>query len=408
MKFKKVRVINVTASENVLLERLTARGRDSEQSIRERVARSKKLEPTGPFVLDVVNEGTREEGIGALVDILRAYEPRPPPRVVFLADAHANSAEQLELAAAIESMELPDGADLWLEYFLSQEVATIRATFEDKSAEEYFLDMERQGKNDELAAEDAPPKTAEADPDETAGEEAADSAYGGLYCDEAALRQVMQGVLRRLGWPIELEDSMVAVLRTAHMKGSVLHALDEAEYTLAAFEEKQQTKPAAAADGEQEPPPAPSAEAQRFKAQMEYAHDRVNNAAHRFLGRVEAYGGLNTRPQLLLCGLEHWQALCNGLKTRGEGGPVELEAVLPSALAGMSAEEGEGEAPSSMDPIARAAQACQERRALLAPPRSTSLFGDAESEDDMEVEPMLAAVMGIHHPTIYAPSKLEE
>jgi ribose 1,5-bisphosphokinase PhnN len=46
MKFKKVRVINITASEGVLLERLSARGRDSEESIKERIARSKKLEPT--------------------------------------------------------------------------------------------------------------------------------------------------------------------------------------------------------------------------------------------------------------------------------------------------------------------------------------------------------------------------
>eukprot|EP01043_Picozoa_sp_COSAG02_P017561 COSAG02_NODE_798_length_17086_cov_72.770295_8_plen_406_part_00 len=405
-------MINITASESVLLERLTARGRDSEQSIKERVARSKKLEPTGPFVLDVVNEGTREEGIDALVDILRAYEPRPPPRVVFLADAHTNSAEQLELAAAIESMELADGADLWMEYLLPEEVATMRAAFEDKSAEEYFLDMEREGENDELVVEDSPPKTveeataeAEGVPEEAVGDEE-DSPYGGLYCDESALRQVMQGVLGRLGWPMELEDSMVALLRTAHMKGSVLHALDEADYTLAAFEEKQQTK--LAADGEEELTPAPSAEAQRFKAQMEYAHDRVNNAAHRFLGRVEAYGGLNARPQLLLCGLEHWEALRNGLETRGEGGPVELEPVLPSAVASKPAEAGEGEAQPSVDHFATAAQACQERRAQLAPPRSASLFGDAESEDDMEVEPMLAAVMGAHHPTIYAPSKIEE
>ncbi len=426
MKFKKVRVINITASENVLLERLTARGRDSEQSIKERVARSKKLEPTGPFVLDVVNEGTREEGIGALVDILRAYEPRPPPRVVLLADAHANSAEQLELAAAIKSMELPDGADLWLEMVLPEEVAAMRAAFEDKSAEEYFLDMEREDKNDEPAAEEYLPKTAEgagteaeADPEGTAGEEESES-YGGLYCDEAALRQVLQGTLGRLGWPMELEDSMVAVLRTAHRKGSVLHTLDEADYTLAAFEERQRTEqPAPAADGEEEPPPAPSAEAQRFKAQMKYAHDRVNNAAHRFLGRVEAYGGMNARPQLLLCGVEHWQALCDGLKTRGEGEQVELEPVLP-APSGLPTETDGSEPPdaaesteekgeeSSVDPVGRAAHACQERRALLAPPRSASIFGDEESEDDMEVEPMLAAVMGVHHPTIFAPSKIED
>ena len=47
--------------------RVAARGRDSEQSIKERVARSKQLEPVGPFVIDVVNEGTKEEGIANLV-----------------------------------------------------------------------------------------------------------------------------------------------------------------------------------------------------------------------------------------------------------------------------------------------------------------------------------------------------
>jgi hypothetical protein len=438
MKFKKVRVINITASEGVLLERLSARGRDSEESIKERIARSKKLEPTGPFVIDVVNEGTKEEGIMGVVDALRAYEPQPPPRVVFLADSHAEPAAQLEIASAIASMDLPDGADLWLEMIVPEEVAAIRATFEDKSAEEFFLEMEQQ-EGEEAPAENAAeteevrpaeePKedttveaeegqadTAEAAEGEGAEAEAADEEeepYGGLYCDEAALRQVLAAALGRLGWPVDLEGSLVAVLRTAHMKGSVLHALDEPEYTLAAFEERRLTQPPPPVEGEEEPPPPPSDEALRFKARMEYAHDRVNKAAHRFLERLEAYGGMGARPQLVLCGVEHWQTLSNGLMERGAGEPVTLEPVLaPSQASAADSADADADAAdeqeASLDPAARATTAFEARRALLAPPRSATLFGDAESEDDMEVEPMLAAVMGVHHPAAFAPAKLEE
>ena len=447
MKFKKVRVINITASEDVLLERLTARARDSVESIKERIARSKMLEPNGPFVIDVVNEGTREEGIQGVVDALQAYEPRPPPRVIFMADGHADPASQLAIASAVQAMELTDGVDLWMEMILPEEVRAMRVAFEEPpAAENFFLDMEQQGEG--AAPEEPPPAAAAeeevrpAEPEEgvaaTAGEESGTEdvaeeeaeeevePYGGLYCDEAALSEALKVPLARLGWPAELEASLVSLLRTAHAHGSVLHALDEPEFTLAAFEEKWLAEPApAAAEGEEEAPPAPSEDAQRFKARMEYAHDRVNRASHRWLERLEAYGGMGARPQLLLCGAEHWQTLADGLKTRGSGEPVSLEALAVQPVPPATEEPAEGEeapppatprgeeteveAPAAeLDPIAVVTKACEERNALLRAPRSASLFGDAESEDDMEVEPMLGAVLGIHHPTLFAPAAIEE
>ena len=431
-------MINITASEDVLLERLTARARDSVESIKERIARSKMLEPNGPYVIDVVNEGMREEGVQGVVDALQAYEPRPPPRVIFMADGHADPASQLAIASAVQEMELPDGVDLWMEMILPEEVKAMRVAFEEPSAaEEFFLDMEQQGgaEAEEPASEE---EVRPAEPEEgagtedAAGEEGADAAveeaaeevepYGGLYCHEAALSKALKVPLARLGWPAELEASLVALLRTAHAHGSVLHALDVPEFTLAVFEEKRLAEqPPAAAEGEEKASPGPSEDAQKFKARMEYAHDRVNRASHRWLERLEAYGGMEARPQLVLCGAEHWQTLADGLKTRGLGEPVALEALAVQVAPPTVSEPAEGEeapAPAEdaeaeaalpaedFDPIAAVTKACEERNALLRAPRSASLFGDEESEDDMEVEPMLGAVLGIHHPTLFAPAAI--
>ena len=222
-------MINITASEDVLLERLTARARDSVESIKERIARSKMLEPNGPYVIDVVNEGMREEGVQGVVDALQAYEPRPPPRVIFMADGHADPASQLAIASAVQEMELPDGVDLWMEMILPEEVKAMRVAFEEPSAaEEFFLDMEQQGgaEAEEPASEE---EVRPAEPEEgagtedAAGEEGADAAveeaaeevepYGGLYCHEAALSKALKVPLARLGWPAELEASLVALLQ---------------------------------------------------------------------------------------------------------------------------------------------------------------------------------------------------
>ena len=57
----------ITCSEDFLRERLLARGREDAEAVDKRLARSRAIQPTGPHVLTIPNEGTVEEG----VDVVR-------------------------------------------------------------------------------------------------------------------------------------------------------------------------------------------------------------------------------------------------------------------------------------------------------------------------------------------------
>jgi len=65
-----VRVVEVTASPEILAERLSGRGREDADAVRARLARDVRL-PPGTDPVRVVNDGTLEEGIEAFVNALR-------------------------------------------------------------------------------------------------------------------------------------------------------------------------------------------------------------------------------------------------------------------------------------------------------------------------------------------------
>ena len=67
----KVRVINISASEDVLFQRLSSRGRESDEEIRQRIRRAFEVTPRGEHVVEILNEGTIEEGVDALLSVLK-------------------------------------------------------------------------------------------------------------------------------------------------------------------------------------------------------------------------------------------------------------------------------------------------------------------------------------------------
>lgn len=71
--------LNITASDAALIERLLARGReDSMEQVQERVKRAKEKTPKGEFVIHIVNELTREEGINQVVASLKSPPAQAP------------------------------------------------------------------------------------------------------------------------------------------------------------------------------------------------------------------------------------------------------------------------------------------------------------------------------------------
>lgn len=65
------RIVVVTASPEVLAARLAARGRESEDEIRQRLSRTVAEQPVGPDVVTILNDGSREDAIDAFIKALQ-------------------------------------------------------------------------------------------------------------------------------------------------------------------------------------------------------------------------------------------------------------------------------------------------------------------------------------------------
>lgn len=68
--FPKVKVLSVTVPENLLAARLRARGRESEDSIRDRLARARAYAVSGPDVTEIDNGRPIDEAARQMVDAL--------------------------------------------------------------------------------------------------------------------------------------------------------------------------------------------------------------------------------------------------------------------------------------------------------------------------------------------------
>jgi ribose 1,5-bisphosphokinase len=76
-RYPRTLVVNVTASNEVLAHRLAARGRESEDAIRERLARSAQFQPSGEGVVTIDNSGTVEQAGEQLVALIRSLLDAP-------------------------------------------------------------------------------------------------------------------------------------------------------------------------------------------------------------------------------------------------------------------------------------------------------------------------------------------
>ncbi|MGF1454563.1 MAG: phosphonate metabolism protein/1,5-bisphosphokinase (PRPP-forming) PhnN [Alphaproteobacteria bacterium] len=74
-RFSPLETILVTASRDVLAQRLAARGREDAETIAGRLARTVEGPPDGPGVHVVRNEGPVSDGIAAFLDALRMGAP---------------------------------------------------------------------------------------------------------------------------------------------------------------------------------------------------------------------------------------------------------------------------------------------------------------------------------------------
>ncbi|AGB69619.1 MULTISPECIES: phosphonate metabolism protein/1,5-bisphosphokinase (PRPP-forming) PhnN [Rhizobium] len=68
--FPRLKVINITATREVLAERLMARGRESREDVLKRLERSSLTVAGGYDVVDIDNSGTLEEAERAIVSVL--------------------------------------------------------------------------------------------------------------------------------------------------------------------------------------------------------------------------------------------------------------------------------------------------------------------------------------------------
>jgi ribose 1,5-bisphosphokinase len=70
--FPTLRIIHITAPIPVLAERLGARGRETAEEIRARLARTPQALPEGVPIIEILNDQSLETGINRLLQALRA------------------------------------------------------------------------------------------------------------------------------------------------------------------------------------------------------------------------------------------------------------------------------------------------------------------------------------------------
>lgn len=70
-RFPRIRVINITAPNRILAERLAARGRESAADIRRRLERAQRDVPQGTDVIELQNAGALADTVEAFIGVLR-------------------------------------------------------------------------------------------------------------------------------------------------------------------------------------------------------------------------------------------------------------------------------------------------------------------------------------------------
>ena len=76
--FPELKVIHVTAREEVLRERLLARGRETTDEIEKRLERGRVVPPSGLEMFELDNSGDLESAVTRLLDILHDAAQAPP------------------------------------------------------------------------------------------------------------------------------------------------------------------------------------------------------------------------------------------------------------------------------------------------------------------------------------------
>ena len=77
-RFERLAIISVTASENLLRQRLLARGREDSDDIERRIRRARAFQVEGDDVFVLENDASLENGIARFVELLVALDSRSP------------------------------------------------------------------------------------------------------------------------------------------------------------------------------------------------------------------------------------------------------------------------------------------------------------------------------------------
>jgi ribose 1,5-bisphosphokinase len=91
-RFPGVKIIYISAPEAVIAERITARGRESDPQVRERMARNARLKTIPDAVTVLSNDGSLEQSIDKLVGILQKVLAGDSELEEFVDDSHLRHA----------------------------------------------------------------------------------------------------------------------------------------------------------------------------------------------------------------------------------------------------------------------------------------------------------------------------